>query len=54
MSHEGRMRRGKENADKGILEDNADTIYYLEHREKITEEITDEKPKKKTKKRKKK
>ena len=32
MTHEGRMQRGKENADKGILLDNADTLYYLEHK----------------------
>ena len=29
MTHEGRMARGKANHEKGILKDNADTLYYL-------------------------
>jgi len=42
MSHEGRMKRGKENFDKNILLDNEDTKYYLANVKK-----KEEKPKKK-------
>jgi hypothetical protein len=34
MTHKGRMRRGKENVDKGILPNNEDTLYYLENKDK--------------------
>ena len=38
------MTRGRENVEKGLL-DNEDTKYYLAHKDKVKEE----KPKKKTK-----
>ena len=48
MTHEGRMTRGKANSDKGILPDNADTIYYLANKATPVEEVV-EKPKKEKK-----
>jgi len=55
MTHEGRMKRGEENFKKGILTNNADTIYFLKHKgnvpkeeEKAVEEA-EEKPKPKKK-----